>query len=62
MGVIKYGKFVFENEELILDEYELVQLLRLCKLRNRALYHKFVKFYALVVSEGTQLLFDEVKK
>lgn len=45
MGRISYGKFVFAGEELILDEYELVQLLKICELRNRSLYRKFVKFY-----------------
>lgn len=48
MGRITYGKFVFAGEELVLDEYELVQLLRICELRNRGLYKKFVKFYEKV--------------
>ncbi len=62
MGAIYYGKFVFDDEELILDEFELIQLLKLCKARNKRLYKKFVKFYKRVLSEESKSLYDEVIK
>lgn len=59
MGRIAYGKFVFAGEELILDEYELVQLLKICELRNRGLYRKFVKFYGKIGVNAGFLLGDD---
>ena len=59
MSVITYGKFVFAGEELVLDEFELVQLLKICELRNRALYKKFVKFYKRVGFSTGFLLEDD---
>jgi hypothetical protein len=55
-----YGTFTFSGNELKLDEYELIQLLRICKLRNKSLYKKFFKFYHEVISEESKTLFEEL--
>jgi hypothetical protein len=58
MGSIYYVKFVFGDEELILDEFELIQLMKACKNRNKRLYKKFVKFYERVLSDDQRELFE----
>jgi hypothetical protein len=55
-----YGTFTFAGQELKLDEYELIQLLRICRVRNKNLYKKFFKFYHEVVSEESKMLFKEL--
>ena len=57
---MKYGKFVFDNKELVLDEYDLIILMKMCKVRNKALYKKFEKFYLEIVSEDTKSIFDKL--
>lgn len=60
MSLIYYGKFVFDNEELILDEFELIQILKMCEARNKRLYKKFVKFYKRILDENHYSIIKEV--
>ena len=57
---MKYGKFVFDGKELALDEYDLIVLMRMCKVRNKSLYQKFEKFYLEVISEDSRNIFKEL--
>jgi hypothetical protein len=57
---MKYGTFRFDDKELKLDEFELIQLLRICEKRNRGLHRKFEQFYKEVVSEESRELFKEL--
>lgn len=60
---IYYGKFVFKDKELIFDEFELIQLLKLCEKRNRHLHKKFVLFYKSVLEEEDKsIINEEVRK
>ncbi len=49
--MIKIGKFVFGDSVLVLDEFDLISLMKLLEKRNKRLYKKFVRFYQSIMTE-----------
>jgi hypothetical protein len=58
--MIKIGKFVFGNSELILDEFDLMSLMKTLENRNKRLHRKFVKFYQEVLTDENKEFFRQI--
>lgn len=57
---MKHGVFIFNDKKLILNEGDLITLLKATKSRNRVLHRKFSRFFAEILEDEEKSFYEEV--